>query len=96
MAEFEFVAHARDRLQERLINVEEVIGVLSNPTATYLDVVTGHFIALGVRTLRRGHWLIVVYEVRDSVRRIISVLDTTRAEEIAKSREARVRWLKVR
>jgi len=96
MAEFEFVAHARDRLQERLINVEEVIGVLSNPTATYLDVVTGHFIALGVRTLRRGHWLIVVYELRDDVRRIISVLDTTRAEEIAEGREARGRWLKVK
>jgi len=96
MAEFEFVAHARDRLQERLINVEEVIGVLSNPMAIYLDLVTEYFIALGARTLRRGHWLLVVYEVRDDVRRIISVLDTTRAEEIAKSREAKGRWLKVR
>jgi len=96
MMRLEFVAHAKDRLRERLISVEEVIGILSNPTATYLDVVTGHFIALGVRALRRGQWLIVVYEVRDDVRRIISVFDTARAEEIAEGREARARWLKVK
>jgi len=96
VTEVEFVRHARDRLRERLIKVEEVQNVLFRPTATYFDLVTGYFVALGRRALKHGHWLIVVYEKRDGVRRVISVLDTTKANEIAQNREARGRWLKTR
>jgi SAM-dependent methyltransferase len=88
--------NARDRLKERMINEDEVENVLNNPKTTYFDMLTEHFVSIGPRTSKPGHWLIVVYETRDRLRRVISILDTSTVEEIAHSREVKGRWLKVR
>ena len=79
-----------------MISGDEVENVLNNPETTYFDVLTEHFVSIGPRTSKPGHWLIVVYETRNRLRRVISILDTSTIEEIAHSREVKGRWLRVR
>lgn len=88
--------HAKNRLKERMISKEEVKNVLDNPEAIYFDILTEHFVSIGPRTSTPGHWLIIVYEIRNQLKRVISILDTSTIEKITHSREAKGRWLRVR
>lgn len=92
----QFTNHAKNRIKERMINKDEVENVLNNPQTIYFDILTEHFVSIGQRTSKPGHWLIVVYEIRNQLKRVISILDTSTIEKITHSREAKGRWLKVR
>jgi hypothetical protein len=45
-----------------MINKDEVEKVLNNPETVYFDILTEHFVSIGPRTSKLGHWLIIVYE----------------------------------
>jgi hypothetical protein len=53
---------------------------------TYFDILTGYSVCIGPRK-KAGHWLIVVYEKRDELKRVIIVLDTSNIEKIVRNRE---------
>ncbi|MCC6029305.1 MAG: DUF4258 domain-containing protein [Candidatus Korarchaeum sp.] len=78
---FELTEHAKNRLKERVIDEKEVEETLNNPVMTYFDILTGYSVCIGPRK-KAGHWLIVVYEKRDELKRVISVLDTSNIEKI--------------
>ena len=70
--------------------------MLNNPERTYFDILTERFVAIGPRDSKPGHWLIIIYEKHNQLRRVISILDTTTIEKITSSREGKGRWLRVR
>ena len=92
----EFTDHAKNRLKERIVSREEVEAVINNPNTTYFDILTERFVSIGSRMSKPGHWLIVVYERRNQLRRVISIIDGTTIEKIARSRVAKGRCLIVR
>ena len=91
----EYTAHAQLRLNVRGIDAEEVEKVLLNPQKLYYDVETGTLIAVGSRTKRRGHQLLIAYVKRGAAYRVVTVIDTKNADRIAERREARGRWIRL-
>jgi len=92
----QFTRHAEKRLKERVIGKDEVESVLSSPEIVYFDVLTEYFVSVGSRTSVSGHWLIVVYDVVDGQKMVISVLDTSSVDKITRNKEAGGRWIKAR
>ena len=92
---FELTEHAKNRLKESVIDEKEIEEILNNPVMTYLDILTGYTVCIGPRT-KPGHWLIIIYEKHNQLKKVISVLDTSNIERMIRSREERGRWLRVR
>ncbi|MFZ2071080.1 MAG: DUF4258 domain-containing protein [Halobacteriota archaeon] len=94
MTELEFSEHAKQKLEERDIAPSEVSTVLKTPSAVFIDVETGYFIAVeGVS--RSNHHLIVVYVVQKDKVKIITIIDTTKMEMV-KRRVEKGRWVRVK
>jgi hypothetical protein len=53
--------HARMRLEERGISLDEVIHVVKFPTRKFYDLKTSHLVAVGPRDTGE-QWLIIAYE----------------------------------
>jgi hypothetical protein len=94
MRRVKYVRHAKLRLRERLIEENEVKRIIESPFAKYYDMLTGCFVAIGARIKREGHSLMILYEGDDAVT-VISVIDTSKADEIASRKERIGRWVKV-
>jgi hypothetical protein len=91
-----FSFHAREKLVERNISEKAVRAVLDNPHALFLDLATGYLVAIGLYVDNPRHQLIVVYEKQNAKKTVITVLDTSKGWSIAKARETKGRWLKIR
>ncbi len=94
MIELEFSEHAKLKIEERNISSSEVSTVLRTPSAVFLDVETGYFIAIG-RASKPDHYLIVVYVVQKDKVKVITIIDTTKMEMV-KRREEEGRWVMVK
>lgn len=68
--------------------------ILKTPSAVYIDVETGYFIAIG-RASKPDHYLIVVYVAQKDEVRVITIIDTTKLEMVEK-RVEKGRWVKVK
>jgi hypothetical protein len=94
MRRIKYVEHAKLRLRERLIEEDEVKRIIESPFAKYYDVLTRSFVVIGARTRREGHNIIILYE-GDNVVTVMSVIDTSKSDEIASRKERMGRWIKV-
>ena len=94
ITDLEFVEHAKLKIEERAISSLDVSTVLKTPSAVYIDVETGYFIAIG-RASKPDHYLIVVYVAQKDKVRVITVIDTTKLE-IVEKRVEKERWVKVK
>jgi uncharacterized DUF497 family protein len=94
VTELEFSEHAKLKIEERNISSSEVSTVLKKPSAVFIDVETGYFIAIG-RASKPDHHLIVVYVAQKDKVKVITIIDTTKME-MAKSREEKRRWVRVK
>ena len=61
MVKIEFSNHAKFKLKGRNIDESEVMSVLKTPLTTFLDIETGNMMAIGNRTIKSDHKLIVAY-----------------------------------
>ena len=91
----EYTGHARLRLDVRGIGEDEVEEVLSGPQHLYYDVSTGASVAVGRRSARQGHWLVVVFTRRGDVYRVVTVIDTKNIEKLVNRRVSVGRWVPV-
>ena len=91
----EYSGHALLRLRVRGIEKSGVEEVLLSPREVYFDAVTGRFVAVGERAAGGGHWLIVVYDMRDETYHVVAVVDAKSLSKIARRRLAGGRWVKV-
>ena len=91
----EYTRHAMLRLEVRSTGRGEVEHVLRSPSSVYYDITANTMIAIGERTRRRGHWLIVVYTRRGDAYRVVTVIDTKSVDKITRRRVSSGRWVKV-
>jgi len=96
MVKIEFSNHAKFKLKERNIDESEVMSVLKTPLTTFLDIETGNMIAIGNRTVKSDHKLIVAYVVRGDIVKVITVIDISKREDIIKKREEKGRWVRIK
>ncbi len=94
MRRIKYVRHAKLRLRERLIEEDEVKRIIESPFAKYYDVLTGCYVATGSRIKKENHDLIILYK-SDEVVTVISVIDTSKYDEIASRKERIGRWIKL-
>jgi len=92
----QFSEHAKLKLKERNIDKTEILDILKTPTTVFLDAETGNFIAIGKRTHKPQHQLIIAYTIRGNIIRVITVIDVSKGENIIKRREAKGRWVKIK
>jgi len=90
----EYSEHAEQKFRERRISKFEVEEVLKSPEDVFLDIETGNLVAVGKRSSKEGHRLIIVYSPGKRIK-VVTVIDTTRSE-IIERREERRRWVKIR
>jgi len=91
----EYTYHARYRIRIRNISENEVLHVLKSPHALYYDISTNSMVAIGPRTRKRAHWLIIVFVKEDNVCRVITVIDTKSIDKIVEKRTKSGRWVPV-
>ncbi|WP_297515665.1 DUF4258 domain-containing protein [Thermococcus sp.] len=95
MANIILSEHAKLRLKERKIEIDEVHNVMEFPEMKFYDLKSGHFIAIG----RRGvpnHWLIIAYDDYGDVIEVITIIDTSKSlEKIVEKRTSSRRWIQV-
>jgi hypothetical protein len=91
-----YTSHALLRLKIRGIDEIEVSRVMNSPSKLYFDSVTGALVAIGPRATMEGHWLIVIYTIRDEVTKVITVIDVTTIDKFIKKRVEKNRWVKVK
>ncbi|WP_240910681.1 DUF4258 domain-containing protein [Thermococcus sp. MV11] len=87
--------HAKERLREREIGIEEVETTVNLPERQFYDLRSGHFVAIGPRNVP-NHWLIVAYDKRDDTIEVITVIDTSKSlGKIIERRLSSRRWVEV-
>ena len=88
--------HAKLRLKERNIELNEVINIIKNPKMKFYDIRNRHLIAIGEREKKEGHYLIIDYDrVRESVE-VVTVIDTSKSlEKIVSNRVNNARWIRL-
>ncbi|RLI81114.1 DUF4258 domain-containing protein [Archaeoglobales archaeon] len=90
-----FTEHARLRLLERKIDVQEVENVIMKPEWKFYDLKNRYNVAIGKRK-KEGHYLIVVYGFSQEFVEVITVIDTSkRLEKIIKTRMKSRKWVKL-
>ncbi|WP_240913589.1 DUF4258 domain-containing protein [Thermococcus sp. JdF3] len=87
--------HAKERLGEREIDIEEVEAIVNSPKRQFYDLRSGHFVAIGPRNVP-SHWLIVAYDKRDDTTEVITVIDTSKSlGKIIERRLSSRRWVEL-
>jgi hypothetical protein len=61
---FEYSEHAEQKFKERRISKSEVEEVLKSPEDVFLDIETGNLVAVGKRSSKEGHRLIIIYSAK--------------------------------
>ncbi len=90
-----FTEHARLRLNERNITVQEVERIILNPKWEFYDLKRGYKVAIGERE-KEGHYLIVVYEFHQELIEVVTVIDISRRlEKVIKKRVENKRWVEL-
>ncbi|WP_238516225.1 DUF4258 domain-containing protein [Thermococcus gammatolerans] len=80
--------HAKLRLRERKIEIDEVHNVMEFPEMKFYDLKSGHFIAIGRRSVP-NHWLILAYDDYGDVIEVITIIDTSKSLERGLLRKGR-------
>ena len=87
--------HAKLRLEERKIDTSEVYHVLNFPEMKFYDLKSGHFVAIGQRSVS-NHWLIVAYDEYGDTIEVITIIDTSKSlEKIVEKRTSSRRWIRI-
>ncbi|NJE62086.1 DUF4258 domain-containing protein [Thermococcus sp. 21S7] len=87
--------HAKERLRERDVSIEEVMGIIDSPRRKFYDLRSGHFVVIGRRNIPE-HWLIVVHDRRDNIVEVITVIDTSKSlDKIIERRLSSRRWVEL-
>ena len=84
----EYTAHARLRLCLRGIEEAEAERVLQSPQQLYYDILAGTMIAVGERSRRPGHWLLMAFTRSGDSYRVVTVIDTRSIERLTARRVA--------
>ncbi len=88
--------HAKLRLKERNIKLDEVVDITKNPKMKFYDIRNRHLIAIGERKEKKGHYLIIAYDrVRGGIE-VVTVIDTSKSlEKIVSNRINNGRWIEL-
>ncbi len=87
--------HARMRLKERQIGIDEVVCIVKSPARRFYDLKTAHLIAVGPRN-DGEQWLIIAYEETEAGIEVITVIATSKSlDKIIMNRVSSRRWVEI-
>ncbi len=88
--------HARMRLKERQISIDDVVRIVKSPARRFYDPQTTHLIAVGPRN-DGEQWLVTAYEETETGIEVITVIATSKSlNKIITNRISSRRWLKLK